>query len=235
MFHSKLEIKVLESGSVANGYLITDSHSTLLLEIGISIRDLIQKYKVDLSKIDACLLTHEHKDHSRFAKDITKYAPLYATKGTLQQINLLNEFNVNEVEYNKAFKVGTFNIIAFSTQHDAVEPCGFLIHSEITNEKLLFATDTYYIKHRFRELDYIMIEVNYSKEKLEASRVNQVVKKRIVRSHFSLENVIKFLEVQDKGRLKKVFGIHTSKNNLDIEEAYEKIASVVGCEVIIIK
>ena len=59
----------------------------------------------------------------------------------------------------KEESIGTFKVIAFKTQHDAKEPFGYLLKSIITNETLLFATDTYYISNTFDALDYIMISV----------------------------------------------------------------------------
>lgn len=230
-----IKIEVLESGSVANGYLISDSHSTLLLEIGIRVSDLIKKYKVDINKIDGCLVSHEHKDHARDIKSISNFTTVYSSQGTLEQLNVINDFNFVAVEKNTSFKVGTFNVIAFSVEHDAVDPIGFLIQSEITKEKILFITDSYYIKHRFKDIDYLLLECNYQKELLETSPVADVVKKRIVRSHFGLHNVLEFLRVQDTTKLKKVFLIHLSKNHTNPKVIYEEVAKVVGCEVIVCK
>lgn len=53
-------------------------------------------------------------------------------------------------------------MLPVKTEHDAKEPLGFLIYSRTTREKLLFATDTYYIRYRFPGLTHIMIECNYA-------------------------------------------------------------------------
>ena len=109
--------------------------------------DKLRDAKIDLVQLDGCLITHEHQDHAKFALEVAKYTRIYSSQGTLDKLDLRRlEFQKRPIEVNKTYAIGTFTVIPFEVEHDAAEPFGYLIYSRVTKEKLLFATDTYYIK-----------------------------------------------------------------------------------------
>ncbi|MDR2558892.1 MAG: MBL fold metallo-hydrolase [Oscillospiraceae bacterium] len=84
-----MEIKAFASGSTGNSYYISDGETALLLECGITIRQLEIALKFNLSRICGCLVTHEHLDHSKCADKLTAQGvDVYASAGTLKAINL---------------------------------------------------------------------------------------------------------------------------------------------------
>lgn len=94
---------------------------------------------------------------------------------------------------------------------------GFLIQYKPTGEKLLYATDTYYIKYKFSKLNYLLLECNYNKEIAKENAKNGVINKtrysRLLESHFSLDNVIKFLKSNDLSYVKNIILCHLSAEN----------------------
>lgn len=229
-------IRPIASSSKGNAYYISDGVSHLLLEAGVDLNKL-RDAKIDLVQLSGALITHEHLDHSKHARKLARYTRIYSTKGTLDKIDFgLSAYNKVEIEKNKPFKIGTFTVIAFETQHDAMDPVGYLIYSNKTKERLLFATDTYYIKSKFKNLNYIMIECNYSneivKKNLEAG-MNEVRVKRLYTSHFELENVKKFLKAQDLSGVKEIYLMHLSDGNSDAEVFKREIQKATGKVVIV--
>lgn len=95
--------------------------------------------------------------------------------------------------------------------------CGFLIQYKPTREKLLYATDTYYIKYKFSKLNYLLLECNYNKEIAKENAKDGVINKtrysRLLESHFSLDNVIKFLKSNDLSYVKNIVLCHLSDTN----------------------
>ena len=95
--------------------------------------------------------------------------------------------------------------------------CGFLIQYKPTGEKLLYATDTYYIKYKFSKLNYLLLECNYNKEIAKENAKNGVINKtrysRLLESHFSLDNVIKFLKSNDLSYVKNIILCNLSDTN----------------------
>lgn len=233
-----MDIKSFGSSSSGNCYLISDGSSKLLLECGINLKKL-KEQDVKLSEVNACLITHEHLDHAKFAKDLTKYCTLIASSGTLLALGLSGNFNTRIVKEGDMFVVGSFKIIAIKVQHDAKEPLGYLIHSSITDETLLFATDTYYLANKFSGLTHIMIECNYAEDILEKNlkngRVGKFLARRLVESHFSLQNVKKFLQENDLSKLKEIYLLHLSDGNSDEVRFKKEIQELTGVPTYVMK
>lgn len=234
-----MQITILASSSRGNGYLISDGHSTILIECGISIEKIQQKVW-DMSSIEGCLITHEHEDHSSAAKDIIKYTKVYASAGTInvimekQKINPVHKHCFVRLQANKYQDLanGYIRVLPFEVQHDAVEPLGFLIYFHRTKELLLFATDTYYIKPRFKNLNYIMVECNYSKS-LIRDDISKAQRDRLFRSHFELENVKNFLKANDLSKAKEIYLMHLSKSNSNPSLFKKEIEELTGVPTII--
>jgi len=228
-------IKTLASSSEGNCYLISDGSSHLLLECGISLREIRRK-GVDLVTLDGCLISHEHKDHCKNVADIAKYTHIYTSAGTLNHLELgAYSYRASAVVAGRRFGVGSFDVIPFTTQHDADEPLGFLIYSRTSKEQLLFATDTYYIHNQFKKLDYIMVECNFDeailKANIENGLVSPVVAKRLFSSHFELKNVKQFLKATDLSRTKAIHLMHLSDGSSDAERFRREIMELTGVPV----
>src|SRR5699024_12584034 len=230
-----ISIKTLASGSKGNAYLLSDGQSSILLECGIKYRDIQIATGFKASEITGCLVTHEHKDHTKGLKDVVKNGiDVHASKGTIEAEGI-DHHRLNVVEARKQFKIGSWTILPFEVEHDAAEPLGFLIVNG--NEKVLFATDTYYVRYKFKGLTHIMIECNYSleilDENIEAGYTPLFLKRRLLKSHFSLENVIEFLKVNDLSKLKEVHLLHLSDSNSNEVEFNRKVQEVTGVPVYI--
>lgn len=227
-----MDIKVLASGSKGNAYLISDGVTQILLECGISIKRIRKGLDFRLSEVKACLVTHEHGDHSKAITDVLRAGvDIYTSPGTIEALGLENH-RLRPVKDKQSFEVGTWQVIAFDTQHDAKEPLGFLLHSKATNERLVFATDTYYVKYRFPGLTHIMIECNYAADILQANvdagAVHPAMRRRLLTSHFSLDNVKEFLKVNDLSKVREIWLLHLSDGNSDAERFKREIMELTG-------
>lgn len=213
-----VEITPLASSSAGNAYKVSDGKTTLLLEAGIRFKDIQRALQFRVSGLSGCLISHEHGDHSKAIADLMKAGVnVYASLGTLEALGLTSH-RAKPVRSREQFQIGTWTILPFDVQHDVSEPMGFLLANQ-EGEKLLFATDTYYIKYRFEGLTHLLIECNYAESILDsnivAGRVPAIMKKRLIRSHFSLENVKEFIRANDMSRVQEIWLIHLSDNNSD--------------------
>ncbi|EUJ24729.1 hypothetical protein PGRAN_02500 [Listeria grandensis FSL F6-0971] len=231
-------IKTLASGSKGNAYLLSDGHSELLLECGISFKKIREGLGFNLSKIAGCLVSHEHGDHTAGVKKMLQETsiPLFASEGTLEALKIQDKQMLKLVNKTPS-SVATFRIMPFEVQHDAVEPLGFMIDSVKTKERLVFITDSYYVKYKFPKMDYLMIECNYAADILEANvesgRVHRTQKKRVLQSHFSIENVKDFLRANDLSKLKEIHLLHISDSNGDPQRFKQEIQALTGIPVYI--
>ena len=226
-----IDIQIIGSSSKGNAYLVDDGHTPILLECGVNFR-LIQKATgFKTSSLAGCLITHEHKDHCASIKDVLRAGiDCYMSPGTAESIGF-EHHRVKTVQSKKPFKLGTWTILPFDVQHDVSEPYGYLLANK-NGDKLLFATDTYYIKYKFKGLTHIMVECNYSleilNENIESGRVPKIMKRRLLRSHFSLENVKDFLKANDLSNVKEIYLLHLSDNNSDEKLFKEEIQAITG-------
>jgi phosphoribosyl 1,2-cyclic phosphodiesterase len=224
-------IEVLASSSKANAYVVRGESETLLLEAGLSIKELKQKLGFELP--DMCFVTHEHLDHSKSLKDLIKLGvTCYTSYGTWMSLGLKSH-NIRTVWDKYQVETKEFIILFFKTFHDAAEPLGALIVHKITGKKILFATDTYYLKNKFQGVNIAMLECNYSKDILDEN--DPPYRDRIVQSHFELENLKQFFRANDLSKLEQVVLLHLSNDNSDEARFVREITEVTGVNVQVAK
>ncbi|MEN6475932.1 MAG: MBL fold metallo-hydrolase [Syntrophaceae bacterium] len=220
-----IEFSAHASSSAGNLYRV-DGLTSLLLECGLPIKKIKQALYHQLHTIEACLLTHEHGDHAKAARDIVGVGvDLYCSAGTASALEIDCHHRVHIVEPLKAFKIGPWTVIPFDVEHDAEEPLGFLIING--TDRLLFAADTAFIRHRFAGLTMIALECNYSKTTM-AEDIPLAHKLRVMRSHMSLDSVLAFLAANDLRAVRQIWALHLSRENSDAQLFKDKIQAATG-------
>ena len=230
-----MEIKVIASGSTGNAYRVSDGVTSLLLDAGVPLSRLRPALGFRVSALDGCLVTHCHMDHSKAAGELLRAGvPVYTSTGTIEALALAGH-RVKRVQALKEIEIGSFTVLPFDVQHDAPEPLGFLLTSRKTGEKLLYLTDSYYVKYTFSGLTHIMCECNYSEEALQesiaAGYVDSALAKRLRTSHMSLDHFLDLLRANDLSRVRQIYLLHLSSNNSDAERFREATEALTGCEV----
>lgn len=226
-----IEFVPIASSSAGNCYWVSDGRTSLLLEAGIPLQKIREGIGFRLSEIAGCLVSHEHADHAKAAIDLMRSGvDVYTSRGTIEALGLSGH-RVHAVRAREPFRIGTWTVLPFDVQHDAVEPLGFLLSSE-SGEKLVYITDTYYCRYRFKGLTHIMIEANYSIEILNRNiadgRVPAAMKPRLLRSHFGLGHVKEFLRANDLSRVREIWLLHLSDTNSDAEMFKQEIQKATG-------
>ena len=154
----------------------------------------------------------------------------YISAGTAEALGLSGH-RLHIIKARQQFRIGTWTVLPFDTQHDAQEPLGFLLANQ-DGDKLLYVTDTCYVKYRFQGLTHVAIECNYSldilKRNVEAGAVPKELKSRILKSHFSLENVKRFLQANDLSKVQEIWLLHLSDNNSDSERFKREVMELTG-------
>lgn len=234
-----VSVKCLASGSAGNSYAVDDGKSALLLEAGIRKRTILAGYMDLLTRVQGCLITHEHQDHTKAALGLPMAGiDVYASGGTFAALNAEKDrrnYRLHSIKAGEQFTLGTWAVLPWEAQHDAAEPLGFLLYSKETRDKLIFATDTYFIPNTFRGLTYIMVECNYDRTLLDrnisAGSVPESLRPRLVRSHFSLDNVRTFLTANDLSTVQRIYLLHVSNQNGDKDAFRRDIEALTGIPV----
>lgn len=214
-----LDIATYASGSSGNCYTVSDEETVVMLDCGLPFRRIERLTGFLLPT--AVFVTHEHKDHSKAARDFMRRGvDAYMTAGTAAALGIEAQHRLHILNPMEQTTVGRITVSAFLTQHDAREPCGFLLDDG--DDRVLYATDTYYIKYRFPGVTKMLIEANHSykilEENVETHILNKALAERLIKSHFSIENVLSFLRANDLSKVKEIWLIHLSDRNADAEK-----------------
>ena len=236
-----LTISVLGSNSSGNCYLVQSplTKEVLMLDAGVPFKEIQKAMKFDFKNLIGVLITHEHTDHIKSADKLANIGmEIYASEGTFNSKGM-NGHRLNYITALKEFQVGNFKILPFKTEHDAEEPLGFLIEFIPTKERILYATDTFYIKYKFKNINYFLIECNYikdiAKKNIELGIIERTRYKRLLHSHLSLDNCIEFLKNNVSAVTRKIVLIHLSDDNSNEKVMQDVINKTFGVDTVVSK
>ena len=203
-----IHVTILGSGSAGNCALVEAGKTRLLLDGGLSARQIAQRLAVcgiNPIEIDGILLTHEHLDHAG-ALDVwcKQFAtPIYCNRLTAEVLQSQRPELRKDWRYFQSgheFAIGDITVVTFPVPHDAVEPCGFVLHHG--NVGLGFLTDlgvaTKLVQERIRGVQTLCIETNHDEKLLQNdTRRPWSVKQRIMSRHGHLSNTAAAAVVAD--------------------------------------
>ena len=88
---------------------------------------------------------------------------------------------------------------------------------------MIYATDTELIKWRFKNVNHILLGVNYDPELLSG---DDAKKNHVVRGHMSIDTACEFVKANASDQLQNVIMCHLSKENADAGKFIEKMKKV---------
>lgn len=240
------------SGSDGNMYeVIANNGKRLIIDVGRPWKQIIKKLDYNLDGIVAVLLDHCHSDHSKAVKDAMKNGiDVYASWGTFEALGLTDERRVNVVSNKTLVRdLGPFEVLCFDTEHDAPEPLGFVVrepgrweHATMdrpSDEYLLFVTDTYHIKQKFKiPFNIIAIECSYNgaylKKRVDDGTINEHLAKRLLESHMEEQTTLSYLkECCNLDKCEEIHLIHMSADNINKERIVKEFEKeLIGIEVV---
>jgi phosphoribosyl 1,2-cyclic phosphodiesterase len=218
---------MLGSGSSGNSALISTDHCRILVDGGLSARQLVLRLAqcgVTPEQLDGVLLTHEHGDHVCGLEVLCrKFAvPVYCNALTAEAIRcdsgLEEHRNWRIFRTGAEFSICDITVETFSVPHDAVEPVGFAFHAG--GSSLGFITDLGYatkmVTERLRRAHTVVIETNHDEKMLQADPYRPwPVKQRIQSRHGHLSNTAAAAVIEELlpgGRVNRVVLGHLSRD-----------------------
>ena len=221
-----MRFEALASSSSGNAYIVSDQDTRILLECGVSHSKLQKLSGFKLSEFQACLVSHEHKDHAKSVADlISRGMEVYMSQGTAEA---LETDGVTLIENMEQFNVGSLDIVPFTTFHDAAEPLGFLVKSRVDGDVLAFATDTVNLRYKFPGLNILAIEANYDKQILErCERIPEKVRYRITNAHMEIDTLCDYLRSLDLSQCREIHLLHLSDATSHEGHFINKVARAV--------
>jgi phosphoribosyl 1,2-cyclic phosphodiesterase len=195
---------VLASGSSGNAALVSTDRTRILLDAGLSMRDLRKRLAAigeSLDALDAILITHEHSDHVAglpvLARNRDVRAAIYMTRLTAPAIDWGGHPDgrpaprLETFQAGAAFQIGDIEIQSFSIPHDAIDPVGFCFEAQ--GVRIGVATDLGYIpesvKFHLRRMHLLLLEANHDLDMLKVGPYPWSVKQRVMSRVGHLSNL----------------------------------------------
>jgi phosphoribosyl 1,2-cyclic phosphodiesterase len=228
----------LASGSKGNCIYLGTSQTKVLIDAGISakaVKERLAEIHVDLSEIDAILISHDHTDHIQGLKvlayklGIPVLANSETAKGIVATFQDCPKFKIFST--GETFEFGDLEIHPFSVQHDTLDPVAFTIRSE--GLKLGFCTDlgfvTSLVQNQLQDCDYLYIEANHQPSMVHASSRPWVYKQRVLSrsGHLSNEACGELLRNVFSPKLKHVHLAHLSSECNSPETALSVVRGIL--------
>lgn len=223
-----MKICPLFSGSSGNStYVEIDEENGILIDCGRSTKQIessLIRNEIDVNKIKAILITHEHTDHIAGLRVFLKKhnVAVYSSEGTinfLKSKGVMGEKNFSFIlNSGKELDLKFASVIPFETSHDCAQGMGFVVNCP---DGISFAlcTDLGYISETIKSsilgCNAIMIESNHDVMMLQNGPYPYYLKRRILSDigHLSNESCAQMLpSLVDKGA-KNIILAHLSSHN----------------------
>lgn len=218
-------VHTLASGSSGNAALISCGDTHLLVDAGISCRRIttaLQELGLTLETLDAIFITHTHTDHIAGLTTLLKHSsmPLYGTGRTCRELNRRMagiEDRLHEISLCQSFNLGTCQVTAFPTSHDAPGACGFRL--DTADGGVGIVTDTGYITEEAADIlpgvDLAVLEANHDVETLRSGPYPYYLKQRILgrEGHLCNEDAARFAVTLAESGTSQILLAHLSKEN----------------------
>ena len=219
-----LQFSLLGSGSSGNAILIRSADAMILIDNGLSFKQLslrANQVGIALDSLDAIVVTHEHGDHVLGIGVLTRKikVPVYMTKGTFANLptSLGHLGDIEFFEAGDTLHIKDLEVISFSVTHDAADPVGFVVRSG--GAQFGLATDLGHVselvKRRLAGSHALVIESNYCPEMLRKGDYPPKIQQRIRgrHGHLSNEEMCSLLHSLLHDTLQHVILVHISENN----------------------
>lgn len=221
-----MQLASLGSGSRGNATLVRRGDSALLIDLGFGLRTTVQRLAalgIEASRIEACLVTHEHSDHlSGVAAFARRYAvPVYLTEGTRRAWagrESLDGIDIRAVDLHVPFQVSDFEVTPVPVPHDAREPVQYVIAAG--ESRLGILTDlgriTPVVETAYGRCTALLVEANHDLEMLRYGGYPPALKRRVGSDwgHLNNTQTARFVErMRSHGNLRHLIVGHISQQN----------------------
>lgn len=190
-----MKVCVLASGSKGNSTYIEIENHKILIDIGITYKDLetrLSEININPKDIDTVLITHAHSDHIKgLGVFNNKVKPnIYMSNKTYEELNDKIKDQINDyITITSKFNIDNIIINTLSISHD-VDCHGYIIEEQ--NKSVVYITDTGYLNQKYYEIlkdrNIYIFESNHDPEMNMHSKKPKHLRDRVISDRGHLSN-----------------------------------------------
>ena len=216
----------IASGSSGNCIYIGDEDTHILIDAGISRKAIetgLKELELSGNDLDGIFITHEHSDHVKGLKMLTKKTglPVFGQRETLEELisgeMIAPACEVYELDSPAA--AADMEISCFDTPHDTVRSCGYRVKTS-DGRVCAVCTDLGYVTDTVREnlngCNLVLLESNYDEKMLASGPYPYYLKERIRSKRGHLSNTdcsMQSAELIRQGTTHIILGHLSQENN----------------------
>lgn len=218
-----LQICSLNSGSNGNCYYVGNKAEAILVDVGISCREVETRMKgagLRMEAVKAIFVSHEHTDHVRGIAVLAQKwrLPVYSTKPMRRRGGFwIDKELVHDFVAHHPVQVGGLSVTPFPKFHDAADPYSFTVKGNGVTVGVF--TDlgkpcAQLVRH-FSECHAAFLESNYDEVMLDKGNYPYYLKNRIRggNGHLSNREALTVFCDHRSPNLSHLLLAHLSKNN----------------------
>jgi phosphoribosyl 1,2-cyclic phosphodiesterase len=188
---------VLGSGSAGNATLVRRGKTALLVDAGLSARELarrLERCEQDPAAVTALIVSHEHGDHVRGAAVFSRrhQVPVFCSSASREAAGrqLADLAAWEPLEAGRTVDLGDLQTTPFPIPHDAACTFGFVVAGG--GLRVGLATDLGHVNRlvteRLREAQVQVVEMNHDPVMVREGPYPWPVKQRVLSRHGHLSN-----------------------------------------------
>jgi phosphoribosyl 1,2-cyclic phosphodiesterase len=233
-----ITLYVLGSGSRGNCLAVESDGVALLIDAGFRAKEIERRAEaagLDLARLAAIALTHEHGDHACGAPRLARRLriPVLTAPLTWRHLTpIMGDVEHRPLGLCARVELGPFTIDACPTSHDAAEPLA-IVARDCYGTSVGVAYDlgrpTVAVRYLLRRLTAIVLEANHDELQLRTSEYPVVVQRRIAGSagHLSNRAAAELLAELYHPQLRAVVLAHLSQQCNTAAEARATVATAL--------
>jgi phosphoribosyl 1,2-cyclic phosphodiesterase len=219
----------LASGSKGNCHAFSDGQRTLLVDVGVSLKQIRLRLEAvgwDIAQVGAVAISHEHSDHIRAVPVLLRHTDwmFLVTRETRAAILAIQGVEIPPerlipLRAGHAADWDGVRLLPFTIPHDTEDPVAYRIewggfHAAVVTD---LGQPTPLVADHCADLDLLVLEANHDVQMLREGGYPAALKARILSrvGHLSNESMGQLLSGVLGARLKHVVLAHLSEQNND--------------------
>ena len=218
-----LFIASINSGSNGNCYYIGTNKAAVLIDVGISCREVekrMLRLGLSIHLVKAIFISHEHSDHIKGVEVLSrKYkVPVYITTSTLSDSKLkIDPALLFSFQAYKPVSIDELSVLAFPKFHDASDPHSFIVRYNQIKVGILtdIGSSCKHVIDNFKQCHAAFLEANYDDQLLAEGSYPFYLKQRISgnNGHLSNHQALALFTAHKPAFMSHLLLSHLSKSN----------------------